>query len=282
MKRILLLLDGLHGPSGILSSVLPIVQTDNSFVQVIVLHRSYVLADLSYPLGTDLPVMETEREEDRRLLEDNLHLIHNTLALSKVNYSVEEGDITLDEVLKNSAFADLILADARIVFSDLLYFPLRISFKDLLADAHCPVLLLREEISQVERIILAYDGSYSSIYAIKLFSYLFPVWRSLPAYLITIRTGENRTGENRAGEKKELDHQEYVKSWLPRHFDHVETEIIQGRAPEKLPDFINRYTDNMIVVMGAYGRTAVSRLFRQSLANAILEKTGAALFTTHE
>ena len=272
MKRILLLLDGLHGPSGILSSVLHIVQTDNSFVQVILLHRSYVLANLSYPLSIDLPVMETEQEEDRRLLEDNLHLIHNTLTLSKVNYSVEEGDITLDEVLKNSAFADLILADARIVFSDLLYFPLRISFKDLLADAHCPVLLLREEMSQVERIILAYDGSNSSIYAIKLFSYLFPVWRSLPAYLVTIRTGD----------KGELDHQEYVKSWLPRHFDHVETEIVQGRAPEKLPDFINRDTGNMIVVMGAYGRTAVSRLFRQSLANAILEKTGAALFITHE
>jgi hypothetical protein len=41
MKRILLLLDGLHGPSGILSSVLSIVRTDNSFVHVILLHRSW-------------------------------------------------------------------------------------------------------------------------------------------------------------------------------------------------------------------------------------------------
>jgi nucleotide-binding universal stress UspA family protein len=272
MKRILLLLDGLHGPSRILSSVLPIVKTDNSFVHVILLHRSYILANLSYPLTTDIPLMETEQEEDRLLLEDNLRLIQNTFALSKVNYSVEEGDIDLEEILKNSAFADLILADARIAFSDLLYFPLRITFKDLLADAHCPVLLLREEVSQVERIILAYDGSYSSLYAMKFFSYLFPIWHSLPTYLVTIR----------AGEDKQLDYREYAKSWLPQHFDHVEVEILQGKASEELSGFINRYIDNMIVVMGAYGRTAVSRFFRQSLANAILEKTAASLFITHE
>jgi len=272
MKRILLLLDGLHGPSPILTSVLSIVKTDNSFVHVILLHRSYILANLSYPLTTDLPLVDTEQEEDRRLLEDNLHLIQNTFSLSKVNYDVEQGDITLEEILKNSAFADLILADARIMFSDLLYFPLRITFKDLLTDAHCPVLLLREEISQVERIILAYDGSDSSIYSIKLFSYLFPVWHSLPAYLVTIH----------AGEDNKLDYEQHVKSWLPRHFDHVEVEMIRGKASEELPAFVNRYADNMIVVMGSYGRTTVSRLFRQSLANAILGKTPASIFITHE
>jgi hypothetical protein len=237
------------------------VKTDNSFVHVILLHRSYILANLSYPLTTDLPLVETEQEEDRRLLEDNLHLIQNTFSLSKVNYDVEQGDITLEEILKNSAFADLILADARIMFSDLLYFPLRITFKDLLTDAHCPVLLLREEISQVERIILAYDGSDSSIYSI-----------TLPAYLVTIHAREDNN----------LDYEQHVKSWLPRHFDHVDVEIIQGKASEELPAFINRYADNMIVVMGSYGRTTVSRLFRQSLANAILGKTPASIFITHE
>jgi len=272
MKRILLLLDGLHGPSEILTSVLSIVKTDNSFVHVILLHRSYLLSKLSYPLTTDLPLVETQQEEDLRLLEDNLQLIQNTFSLSKVNYDVEQGDIPLEAILQNSAFADLILADARIMFSDLLYFPMRITFKDLLADAHCPVLLLREDISQVERIMLAYDGSDSSIYAIKHFSYLFPIWRSLPAYLVTIH----------AREDKELDHRQYIKSWLPRHFDHIEVEIIQGRASEELPVSIRRYTDNMIVVMGSYGRSAVSRFFRQSLANAILEKTPASLFITHE
>ncbi|MDO6430564.1 universal stress protein [Flavitalea sp. BT771] len=272
MKRILLLLDGLHEPSRILTSILSIVKTDHSFVHIILLHRSYILANLSYPLTTDLPLVETQQEEDRQLLEDNLQLIQHTFSMSKVNYDVEQGDVPLEEILQNSAFADLILADARIMFSDLLYFPLRITFKDLLADAHCPVLLLREDISQVERIVLAYDGSDSSIYAMKHFSYLFPIWRSLPAYLVTIQA----SGDN------ELEHQQYIRSWLPRHFDHVEVEIMQGRASEELPGFINRYTDNMIVVMGSYGRTAVSRFFRQSLANAILEKTAASLFTTHE
>ncbi|MHA4810906.1 hypothetical protein ACX0G9_22555 [Flavitalea flava] len=271
MKRILLLLDGVHNSSHLLTSVLSIVQSDKSFVQVILLRRSYI-SNLIHPLTTDLSVMEKEQEKDRRLLEDNLVQIRHTFSGTGVSHSIEEGNFTLDEVLENTAFADVILADARISLSDLLYFPLNITFKDLLSDAHCPVLLLREDISQIERIILAYDGHFSCIYAFKLFCYLFPYWRSLPAYLVTIRTKEN----------KEPDYQKHIGDWLSMHFDHIEVEGLTGKVSEELPGFVNRFGGSQILVMGAYGRTAVSRLFRQSLANTMLEKTTASLFNTHE
>lgn len=37
-----------------------------------------------------------------------------------------------------------------------------------------------------------------------------------------------------------------------------------------------------VVVMGAYGGNAVSRLFHKSLANIVIEETNAALFIMHE
>jgi len=36
------------------------------------------------------------------------------------------------------------------------------------------------------------------------------------------------------------------------------------------------------VVMGAFGRSAISRLFHRSLSNVILEDTKVSLFTTHK
>jgi len=49
-----------------------------------------------------------------------------------------------------------------------------------------------------------------------------------------------------------------------------------------LADFANKFSDGPMIVMGAYGRSALSRILRQSLANSILEKTKAFLFITHE
>lgn len=80
--------------------------------------------------------------------------------------------------------------------------------KDLLSDAHCPLLLLREDGMPPDKLILAYDGSYSSIYAIKQFRYLFSHLSSLPAFLVTIA----------ADEKKGIAHGDMLKHWAPYHF----------------------------------------------------------------
>ena len=59
-------------------------------------------------------------------------------------------------------------------------------------------------------------------------------------------------------------------------------EVLPGKPSEVLPAFVAHHGGTPLVVMGAYGRTAVSRFFRQSLADAVMEKTDASLFTTHE
>jgi len=271
MKTILVLLDGLHQPVDILRSVANLARTDSSFLHILILRRSYLLANLSYPLGSDLPLMEKEQEEDQRMLDNNLEQARVVLAESGLKYALSEEEHTLSELLKQSAFADLVLMDARISLSDMLYFPLNVSFKDLLADAHCPVIVLRDNPGPIEKVMLAYDGSYSSIYAIKLFSYLFPQWRSLPTYLVTVQSGE-----------RQLTNDDQLKEWWTRHFDRLELSTVPGKPSDTLPDIVNKQPGHTIVVMGAYGRTAVSRLFRQSLSNTILQKTNASLFVTHE
>jgi hypothetical protein len=273
MKKVLLLLDILHSPTPILSSVINIARVANALVEVIFLHRVHFLVDLVYPLGTDLPSLQADEEADKQLLADNVRLVSDSFNNAGVRFIVSEKEaVTLDDLLENSAFSDLILTDARTNISDFLYAPLNVSMRDLLSDAHCPLLLLREDSMPPDKLILAYDGSYSSIYAIKQFQLLFPQLTSLPAWLITIPPKE----------KKGIRHSENLKHWAPYHFPQLSVEVLPGRPSEILPAFIDRHGGKPITVMGSYGRGTLSRIFHQSLANSVLEKTASSLFTTHE
>jgi hypothetical protein len=273
MKKILLLLDILHSPTPVLTSVIHIASAAGALVEVIFLHRVHFLVDIVYPLGTDLPSLQADEEADKQLLADNTQLISDTFSSAKIKFLIAGYEpVSLDDLLMNSAFSDLIITDARTNISDFLYAPVNVSIKDLLADAHCPLLLLREDGMPPDKLILAYDGSYSSIYAIKNFRYLFPNLSFLPAFLVTINSNE----------KKGIAHGDMLKHWAPYHFHDLKVEVLSGRPAGVLPNFVNQLNGKPLVVMGAYGRSSISRLFHQSLANAVLEKTGASLFTTHE
>jgi nucleotide-binding universal stress UspA family protein len=51
---------------------------------------------------------------------------------------------------------------------------------------------------------------------------------------------------------------------------------------KELVSFVRKNDQQTIVVMGAYGRNAVSRLFHRSLSNVVIEETNALVFIMHE
>ena len=59
--------------------------------------------------------------------------------------------------------------------------------KDLLDDVQCPVLVVPKEFKTIDKIVLLYDGRPSSLYAIKMFSYLLGELQELPVEVHTVR-----------------------------------------------------------------------------------------------
>jgi nucleotide-binding universal stress UspA family protein len=205
-------------------------------------------------------------------LKESLQALEGRFKEAGIKYSFTEEALSLSDILKRSVYADLIIADALLNVPGVIHPSLNVSIRELLADAHCPVLLLREGDMPPDRIVLSYDGSDSSMQAIRSFSYLFPNLRYIPSVVVHV-----------AGkEQKEPADMHYLKDWLPLHFDDATVEILPGNPAEVLPAFVNTTSGSTLVIMGAYGRSALSRLFRQSLANSILEKANASLFVTHE
>jgi nucleotide-binding universal stress UspA family protein len=79
-----------------------------------------------------------------------------------------------------------------------------------------------------------------------------------------------------------MRYQNYLSDWLPQHFSRLQQQILHGNLHRELVRFIRKGEDSTLVIMGAYGRNAVSRLFHRSLANVVIEETNACLFIMHE
>jgi len=174
------------------------------------------------------------------------------------------GNIGLNDLVDHSAFSDLVLCSAKEELDG-------ISTRELLIDTHAPVLLVPEKMSMPSKVIICYDESFSSILAMKMFSYLFSEWREFPSVLLTINPKDDNVSK----------HKEYLSDWMPHHFPNFKRQILQGDLQKELKSFIASMGP-AVVVMGAYGGNAMSRLFHRSLANVVIEETNAFVFVMHE
>jgi|GEM_PF-336864 len=287
MKKIVFLHDPLSAiPTTLLSALTNLASADHSVVNVVLLGRLFFYSHIPYygepaiaiaqPTPAVVPEASDVRVEidqaERQQWKESLRELEAGMSKAAIKYRIASEALSLDELLKESAYADLIVADALLRVPGPVHPSTNVSIRELLADAHCPVLLLRDGDIPPDRIVLAYDGSWNSLQAIRSFSYLFPHLRYIPCTVVYV-----------AGkEQKEPADLHLLKDWLPAHFDDARVEVLPGEASEMLPAFANALAGSTLVVMGAYGRSALSRLFHQSLANFLLEKTAVALFVTHE
>jgi len=120
--------------------------------------------------------------------------------------------------------------------------------------------------------MLCYDGSPSSAYAIKLFSYIFPNLDDLQTTVISV----NDKSSNHLKEGHNL------KDLIHAHFKNVDYQVLNGNVEEEMLSYLKANGSNSIVVMGAYGRSALSRLFHQSISNRVIRDLNLPVFITHQ
>lgn len=277
MKKLLVVFNGIHFPGHVLQYAIQIAKQSGSLIEGIFL-KIPASTDFYYPFFNDMGATATNTgeesvvQEDADLISGNIRLFKTICTEAKVNFKLRLNiTAALSRLLFESAYADLILIDSQANFNYDVSEKLNTSLRYLFIDAHCPVLAITEQAKAPEKIIIAYDGTNSCIYAIKAFSYLFPEWKKMPSYIVSVNSG--------AG--KHLKDEEYIKDWFDLHFTNNQQVILSGDVKNNFIGFVQQHQDNAIVVMGAYGRNALSRLFRQSLADIVLQQSTAPLFLTH-
>src|SRR6202041_341215 len=81
--------------------------------------------------------------------------------------------VPVSDILLESRFSDLIVVDPETSFRNMeKAFPGRF-IRDVLLAAECPILVSPYSFDSLDEVVFAYNGTSSSVFAIKQFTYLF-------------------------------------------------------------------------------------------------------------
>lgn len=277
MNKIIALFDGTKYSEATSKYAIEIAKADGSLLVGAFIYDLRYL-NYTYAFGGDQPYfnvqeVDTWYKEQEEKIALNIKLFHRLCSEKGIHHKVHlDKGIPFKEALNESAFADLLIVDSHTGFSVFNEKRPAVFLKDLLADAHCPVLIVPHHYSYFDKVIICYDGQPSSLYAMKMFSYLFPNFRDVKTVLLGVSKSVSNHFENGHN----------LKDLVKNHFDDAEYEMLHGETEAELISYLKENGGNSIVVMGSYARSAVSRLFQQSHSNEIIRELNLPVFITHQ
>ena len=160
--------------------------------------------------------------------------------------------IAINELKHESIYTDLMVMHSGETLTHYPEKPPTRFIRELLGDAECPVLVVPEKYRPIEKIILLYDGEPSSVYAVKVFSYLLPQLKHLETEVVSIKP---------LNTSLHLPDNQLMKEFMKRHFPKAKYKVMKGRAEDEIVSFLKQTSENALVVLGAYRRITVAAGF---------------------
>ena len=277
MKKIIAAFDGLKFSESTLQYAIHIAKLTNAHLVGIFLdditYTSYKIYDVVSEHGSSVKKLNEFDNRDRAVRDEAASAFENACRIAGLNHSIHrDRNVALQELLHESIYADLMIIDKKETFTHYEEtIPTRF-IRDLLADAQCPVLIAPEKYNPVEKVVFLYDGQPSSVYAIKMYSYLFTIQEFTSAEIVSVRGVENTS---------HVPDNHLMKEFMKRHFQNVEYKVFKGFAADKVADYLNAQSANTMVVLGAYGRGRFSRWLRTSMADILMKEFKIPMFVAH-
>jgi nucleotide-binding universal stress UspA family protein len=225
--------------------------------------------------GEDLlaPLAEWEaRHEGNEQLTESIQFLHEACARREVRCTVHHyPGHPAKEVARESRYADLLVVDPSLSFeSKSEGIPTDFILR-LLGETECPVVIAPERFDGVEEIVFACDYGPSAMFALRQFAYLFPELGSRPLTVLNV------------SEKKPEEEFARLSAWASNYFATTQCKTIhhaeKSPATELMAELISR--DHVLVIAGAFGRSAFSRLLHQSKAELLIKTLNQPLFIAH-
>jgi len=277
MKKILIAFDGLNYSKDSTDFAIKMAKASNSLLVGVFLYDSRY-AQLLHTQQWDVPFRHyyydmsmMEKMDDRRINE-SIQQFTTQCGESGIYFKVHfDKGVPLKELLHESAFADIIVIDTQAGLFNLSNDSVNTFVKDLLVESSCPIMIVPKITKEIKNVFIAYDGSESSVVAMKMFSYLFPEWSELNTTILNV----NRTSSNHLPKNRD------IKDLSKQHFKNMKYKILNGETSEVLIDYLKKHDEQSIVVMGSYGRNALSRMLHSSLSNKVIDHAKIPVFITH-
>jgi nucleotide-binding universal stress UspA family protein len=273
MKKIVLAFEGTHFSHGAfefarrLNEKQPILLT-GVFLPQVILSNLWSYADgANGPLF--IPLVE---DTDAQLVKDNIDQFESLCEKEGIDFRVHKDfyDFALPELKRETRYADLVILGSESFYHNIGSGQPNDYLKEALHEAECPVIVVPEKFDFPKANVLAYDGSKSSIFAIKQFSYLLPELSRNPTLLVQIEKDEDEQMRNLS----------YMEEWAARHFPDLTISKLQMDAKKYFSTWVAGRSSS-ILISGAYGRSALSQLFRKSFVSEVLQEHKVPVFVAH-
>ena len=270
MEKILLVINARKPHLGSVDFACHIAKLAQTRLSGLVIENSYL--DIAHP-GLDEGYFD-QPEATSAVIADTgqtVRIFKDVCERKGVSYEVftDSGE-PIQKVVFESRFADLVILDPAIDFYNREESSPSYVIREILAKAECPVLLSPGEFEGLNEIIFCYDGSASSAFAIKQFTYLFPEFSDKNVQILEIRSGRD-----------EMDiYDRRMLEWMKAHYAATGFLALKGDARDELFNYLFM-KQGKFVVMGAYGRSMLSQLFRKSNADILIRNIDLPLFIAH-
>lgn len=274
MNKIILLSDTEKLPQGafdfarILHEQQPILLTG-----VFIPRQEYWNTLLYYSYGIDTPLylypMEDEQPEITNAALTNFK---NNCERLGIEYRLHESDTlsTKENLQKESRFADLLVMSSHLFYESQKDEITSETGGNTLHYAECPVIVVPEQMRMPNRLILAYDGSASSVFAIRQFAHIMPEFTNLETLLVYASSNPATPIPNAA----------LIEELASRHYPNLTIMKLNIDPDKAFSDWLGEHGDSLLIT-GAQGRSGFSEFFKKSFVGTILQRHQMPVFVAH-
>lgn len=277
MKKISAVFDGLKFSDSTLAYAIKLAESSKALLSGVFLesflYNSYGLTDLVGKHGLSQVKMKHQLEKDKAIRTKAAGKFERACNKAQLNYTIHhDPSFSAQEVLKESIYSDLLLISSAETFSHWPEHPPTRFIRELLAVTQCPVLIIPKEYLAIEKVVLLYDGKPAAVYAIKQFNYMMPWLRSKPTEVVSVFDDEDTA---------ELPDEQLVREFIACHYPTATYTLLNGVPEQELLAYLKANGQNSLVVLGAYQRGDISRWFRSSMADRLMQEIDTPLFIAH-
>jgi len=217
-----------------------------------------------------VPILGGENSE---VVQKSIEHFESYCTRNHIEYRVHKDfyDFALPELKRETRFADLLILSSETFYGNNDTIGPGIYLKEVLHHLECPVVIVSEKFDFPTSNILAYDGSASSVYAIKQFAYLFPELSDNNTILIYAK--------EKGGE--EFPDETNIEELAARHFSDLTLTRLEADPTTYFSSWLIEHNKS-ILISGAFGRSGVSLLFHKSFASGIISDHKLPIFIAHK
>ena len=277
MKKLSAAFDGLKFSEATMKYAVRLAADNNALLTGIFLesflYHSFHLFDMVGSQGVSKVKLKHLLEKDKETRLNAAAIFKEHCKKLEVDYMVHHDHVfALDDLVKESIYSDLLIIGAHETVSNIIEEPPTTFICNLLAETQCPVLVVPQKYTDIKKVVLLYDGSPSSVFAVKMFNYLLPLLRDLETEVLYVT--EDR-------EHSAMPEDKLIKEFIRCHCPTAQHVILTGDPGQQIISYLKKQQLNTLVVLGAYQRGVVSRWFKSSMANELMAELQIPLFITH-